>query len=36
MGWIEKMQTYYLDNKDFLEIDISRGIRGAQNANVQY
>ena len=36
MGWIEKMQTCNFENEDFLEIDISRGISGAQKLMLRY
>ena len=36
LGCTEKMQTYDLDNKEFLEIDISRRISGAQKQMLMY
>ena len=36
VGWIEKMQTCNFENEDFLEIDISRGISGAQKLMLRY
>ena len=36
MGWIEKMQTCNFEKEDFFEIDISRGISGAQKLMLRY